>query len=85
MIDLTIRAPRFEPPEVRIPVGTKVKRVVKNLDPSAEEFESHELKRAKIIAGNSTGIIFIGPLTPRSYPFFGDFNPETARGRLVAE
>jgi Cupredoxin-like domain len=29
--------------------------------------------------------IYIGPLSPGRYPFFGDFHAETARGTIVAE
>jgi hypothetical protein len=84
-IEITIRNHRFEPVEVHVPADTKVKLVIKNLDPTPEEFESYELNREKVIAGNSTGLIFVGPLAPGRYPFFGDFNPKLAQGLLVAE
>ena len=28
------------------------------------------------------GIVFIGPLQPGVYPFFGEFNPATAQGQV---
>ena len=52
---------------------------------TAEEFESYDLNREKIIGGNKTGIVFIGPLKPGKYGFFGEFNPETAQGVVIAE
>ena len=82
---LEIRDHRFEPAEVRVPANTKIKLVIHNTDPSAEEFESYELKREKVIPPQSEGIVFVGPLAPGEYPFFGDFNQSTAKGRLVAE
>ena len=83
--DLTIKDHRFEPARVVIPRDTKVKLLVKNLDSSAEEFESYELNREKIIPGQSEAAVFVGPLAAGTYPFFGEFNPSTAQGVLVVE
>ncbi|MFO7550663.1 MAG: cupredoxin domain-containing protein [Haliea sp.] len=82
---LEIRDHLFHPEEVRIPANTKVKLVVYNRDPTPEEFESYELNREKVIMGGSKANIFIGPLAPGVYPFFGEFNPRTAQGRVVVE
>jgi hypothetical protein len=57
---------------------------VHNQDPTPEEFESYELNREKIIPANSAAIVYIGPLSPGEYPFFGEFNPKTAQGVLIA-
>ena len=84
-VTLTIKDHRFVPEEVEIPAGTKVKLVVKNEDASAEEFESFELNREKVIAGNGQDIVYVGPLKAGIYPFFGDFNPATAKGRIIAK
>lgn len=83
--EIIIRDHRFEPSTLEIPAGQKVKIIVRNLDAGPEEFESYELRREKIIAGKSQAIIYIGPLKPGEYPFFGEFNPETAQGRLIAK
>lgn len=80
-----IKDHRFEPAEVRVPAGVKVKLIVENQDATPEEFESDELHREKIIAGNKTAKIIIGPLKPGSYPFFGEFNEDTAQGVVIAE
>ncbi|AXS81471.1 cupredoxin domain-containing protein [Dechloromonas sp. HYN0024] len=82
---LVIREHRFEPTEVRVPAGQKVKLVVHNQDATPEEFESHELNREKVIAPGAKVNIFIGPLKPGRYPFFGEFNEKTARGTVIAE
>lgn len=85
VIEVEIKDHLFYPDEVRIPADTKVKLLVKNLDPTAEEFESYELNREKVIAGHSEAIIFIGPLPVGEYPFFGEFFPKTAQGRVIVE
>lgn len=82
---LTIRDHRFEPAELRVPAGRKLMLRVENADLTPEEFESHELNREKVILGKTTATIYVGPLRPGRYPFFGEFNPQTARGTLVAE
>ncbi len=72
----------FHPDTLIIPADTKVKLIVINEDATPEEFESHELNREKIIPGNSQGVVFIGPLDPGIYPFFGEFNEATAQGAV---
>ena len=85
VFELEIRDHLFHPEEIRIPANTKVKLVVYNRDPTPEEFESYELNREKVIMGGRKANIFIGPLTPGTYPFFGEFNPRSAQGRVVVE
>lgn len=82
---LVIRDHRFEPAEIRVPAGQKVKLVVHNQDNTPEEFESHVLNREKIIAPGAKVNIFIGPLAPGRYPFVGEFHEKTARGVVIAE
>ena len=83
VIEIQIRDHLFFPPEVVVPANTKVKLIVYNRDPTPEEFESFELNREKVIMGGRKAVIFIGPLAPGEYPFFGEFNPQTALGKIV--
>jgi len=84
-IEINIKDHLFSPDEIEIPADTKVKLVVNNLDPTPEEFESFELNREKIIVGGSKAIIFIGPLDPGRYNFFGEFNMDTAQGHITVK
>ena len=85
VFEIEIREHLFYPQELVIPAGTKVKLLVRNLDPTPEEFESYELNREKVIAGHSEAVVFIGPLPAGQYPFFGEFYPKTAQGVIRAE
>jgi len=85
VIEIVIQDHLFYPDEIEIPADTKVKLVIINKDPSAEEFESYELNREKVIPGNSKGNVFIGPLKPGEYPFFGEFFAKTAQGRVIVK
>ena len=82
---LVIQDHKFQPVEVVVPAGKKIKLVVENRDPTPEEFESHALRREKVIAGKSKATIFIGPLKPGRYPFVGEFNEKSAQGVIVAQ
>ncbi len=82
---LVIRDHRFEPAELHVPAGKKIRIVIDNQDPTPEEFESHELNREKIIPAKSKIPVYVGPLAPGRYPFIGEFNSGTAKGVLVAE
>lgn len=84
-VALAIKNHRFEPSEIKVPSGQKIKLTVHNQDATAEEFESYELNREKIIAGGAKATIHIGPLSPGRYPFFGEFNKKTAQGAVIVE
>lgn len=83
--NLVIQNHQFQPTELQIPAGKKVRLVIENRDPSPEEFESYELNREKLIAGNGKASVFIGPLAAGRYPFFGDFNQKTAQGVIIVK
>lgn len=85
VIDIEIRNHLFIPSEIIIPANTKVKLVIHNHDDTDEEFESYELNREKVIIGQRKGIIFIGPLPVGEYPFFGEFFPKTAQGKVIVK
>jgi len=83
---LTIRDHKFQPERLEVPAGVKFRLSVKNDDPTAEEFESFELNREKVVPPGKEIPVFLGPLeSGKQYPFFGDFHRDTAKGVLVAK
>ncbi|HEY6093961.1 MAG TPA: cupredoxin domain-containing protein [Gallionellaceae bacterium] len=84
-VSLVISDHRFQPAEVVVPAHQKIRLMVENRDATPEEFESHELNREKVIAGHGRTVIYIGPLEPGRYPFYGEFHAETAQGVVVAK
>ena len=84
-VNLVIKAHQFEPAEIKVPANQKIKLVIHNQDATVEEFESHALKREKIIPAGGKTQLYVGPLRAGRYPFFGEFNPSTAQGVLIAE
>jgi len=73
------------PAEVKVKAGEKIKLIVDNQDSTPEEFESHSLKREKVIPGGQKATILIGPLKPGRYTFYGEFHEKTAQGVVIAE
>lgn len=84
-VSVVIKGHKFEPEEIRVPAGATIKLEVQNMDPTPEEFESHDLNLEKIVAGNSSITLQFGPLKPGTYEFVGEFNEASAKGRIVAE
>lgn len=82
---IIIKNHRFYPAKLTVSSGVKIKLVVDNQDPTPEEFESYDLNREKMVGGNKTIIVFIGPLKPGTYKYFGEFHQKTAQGTIVAE
>jgi len=75
----------FYPAEIEIPAGRKVKLVIHNHDSTPEEFDSFDLNREKVIFPNKKAVIYVGPLPPGRYGFFGEYNPNTAKGTVVVK
>jgi plastocyanin len=82
---IQIKNHSFDPAELTVPAGKKIKLLVENMDATPEEFESHELNREKVIAGNGKATIYIGPLSAGKYPYYGEFNQATANGVIIAK
>ncbi len=82
---LVIKDHRFEPTEIKVPAGKRVKLVIHNQDATPEEFESHSLNREKVVPAGAKATLFIGPLKAGRYPFYGEYNEKTAQGVVIAE
>jgi len=82
---LTIKDHRYQPEELVVPVGKKIKLQIENKDATAEEFESFALNREKVVPAQGTTTLLIGPLDAGRYPFIGEFYEESAHGVIVAK
>ncbi len=84
-VDLFIKDHKFNPEILELPAGKKIRITVHNQDSTIEEFESTDLKREKIVPGNSKAKVILAPLKPGEYKFFGEFHEETAQGKIVVK
>jgi plastocyanin len=76
---------RFHPETIEVPAGKRFRIEVTNGNAGPEEFESVELRKELVLAPGVTRTVVFAPLKPGVYLFFGEFHPETARGRIVAK
>lgn len=81
---LLIRAGHFIPETLEVPANTRFRLRIRNEGPGAEEFESVELRKEKVLAPGAESSLVFQPLKPGSYRFFGEFHPDTAQGRILA-
>jgi heme/copper-type cytochrome/quinol oxidase subunit 2 len=84
-VRLTIKDHHFHPEHVTVPAGQRVPIEVTNNDATPEEFESNDLRFEKVVVPGATIRVFVGPLQPGTYKFFGDYHPDQAKGILTAE
>ena len=80
-----IKNHKFEPAEIEVLANQEFKLIVENTDKTSEEFESADLKKEKLVGAGKKITIFIGPLKPGEYKFFGDFHQKTAQGKIVVK
>src|SRR5437016_5749630 len=82
---LIVKEGKFFPDRIEVNKDKKFKLEIKNDGETAEEFESVELNREKIVPPHKSITIFLGPLNAGEYAFFGDFHPETAKGKIIVK
>jgi len=82
---ITLKGQEFSPANLTIPADKKVKITVKNTNPTAAEFESHELSREKVVGANSEISVFVGPVKAGTYGYFDDFQRDVAKGTITAQ
>lgn len=82
---ITLKDHRFSPATLEVPAGKPFTLVIDNQDKTAEEFESHDLKREKVVKGESKLPVKINALKPGTYTYFGEWHESTAKGVIVAK
>lgn len=86
-IQITLKDNLFQPSIIYIPKHTKVKLIIENKDNKAEEFDSFDLNREKVLFPGKKSVIYLSPLEPGDYHYFGEYNPNTSQGiiRVIDE
>ena len=83
-LNLSLKGHKFEPAELQAPAGKAFVIVLKNLDPTPAEFESHALRVEKVVTAGGSITIRMRPQSAGRYRFFDDFHPD-AQGHLVVK
>jgi hypothetical protein len=84
-IRIEFRDGKIEPLRIEAPSKTRIRLQLVNLGDTPAEFESHELKKEKVLAPKSESVLVIRTLDPGEYVFFDDFHPDAPRATLVAK
>ena len=84
-VKIELKNHKFTPDLIEVEAGKKIILEVHNLDSTVEEFESVDLHREKLVPPNSSVKITFAPLDPGTYNFFGDFNQDTAQGKIIVK
>ena len=82
---LVARDGRWFPEVIEVPANTRFRLEITNQNAGAEEFESKDLRKELVLAPGVTRVLVFAPMKPGTYPFFGEFHPGTARGRIIAK
>lgn len=82
---ITLQNHVFIPTEVHVPAHQKAVLLIKNMDATAEEFESGALQIEKVIAAKSEGIVRLRPTDHGHYTFVGEYHEKIARGVLIVD
>lgn len=82
---IEIKDHKFTPDVVMVEADKEFVLVVKNSDATAEEFESHDLKKEKVIKGGKEAKINIQKLKAGEYKFVGEFHESTAKGKIIVK
>lgn len=84
-ISITLKDHHFTPAEIHVPSGKPFFVVVTNADDAAEEFEMLLPPLERVIQPGEQGKVRIRPLGQGRFPFFGESNPDSAKGAFVSE
>lgn len=84
-LKLTAKGGRFYPETIEVPAGARFKIIITNEGPGPEEFESDNPRREKVLGAGATSFLVFPALKPGVYPFYGEFHPETAKGRIIVK
>jgi hypothetical protein len=84
-LEVTLQNHVFTPNRLELSANQRTEIRVKNLDATAEEFESPGLRVEKVIPAKSELVVRIMPIAPGNYTFIGEYHEKTARGLAVVK
>jgi hypothetical protein len=66
---------KISPLRIEVPAKQQFRLEFDNTGSTAAEFESHDLRKEKVLAPKSRSFLVFHPLDPGEYVFFDDFHP----------
>lgn len=82
--DVVAENGRFTPETIEVPADTRFRLRLTNRNAGPEEFETTRPFKELVVGPGVTRTTIYPPLKPGTYPFFGEFHPDTAKGQFIA-
>ena len=76
---------RLTPETIEVPANTRFRLTLVNRNAGPEEFETSKPFKELVVGPGVTRSTIFPPLKPGTYPFFGEFHPDTAKGQFIAK
>lgn len=76
---------RLFPERLEVPIGQRIKLVVKNQGKSPIEFENLAMRIEKVLAPGATSFVVLPKLKPGEYEFIDEFHMDTGKMIVVAK
>lgn len=76
---------RLFPERLEVPVGQRVKLVVRNQGKSPIEFENLAMRVEKVLAPGASSFVVLPKLKPGEYEFIDEFHMDTGKMWIVAK
>lgn len=76
---------RLSPERLEVPVGQRIKLIIKNQGKSPIEFENLAMRVEKVLAPGGTSFVVLPKLKPGEYEFIDEFHMDTGKMRVVAK
>ena len=75
---LSLKDKTFTPAALAVPAGQRFRITLTNVNATAAEFESYDMKFEKIVVPAGSATVFAGPLRAGTYKVFDDYQPDAA-------
>lgn len=85
VFQIVIKDGRFSPERLEVPMGKRLKLVLKNEGRGPAEFENLSMHIEKVLAPGVTSFVVLPALKPGEYRFVDEFRPESGGLTVVAK
>jgi len=84
-VEIVAENGRFTPDTIEVPANQRFRVKIINRNAGPEEFETASPFRELVLGPGVTRTTVYPPLKPGTYPFFGEFHKDTAKGQFIAK
>lgn len=82
---IVAKAGRLFPARLEVPIGKRIKLVIKNEGVGPIEFENLAMRVEKVLAPGATSFVVLPKLKPGEYEFIDEFHLETGKMWVIAK